>query len=65
MPDAGGASVRQRSARLTDSRPGRVFRNDTDAFAAMKSIGIPELSLNGRTTRRLAGEGMPSVFSPL
>jgi transposase len=31
--------------------------SSTDAFAAMKSIGIAELSLNGQTTRLVAGGG--------
>jgi len=31
--------------------------SSTDAFAAMKSIGIAELNLNGRTTRLVAGGG--------
>ncbi len=31
--------------------------SSTDAFAAMKSIGIAELNLNGRTTRLASGGG--------
>ena len=39
--------------------------SNTDALSAMKSIGIAELSLNGRNTRLVSGGGRDAgVFSP-